>query len=78
MLAFIFYCFLAYLLYNVIFKFVIPVYRATKQVKRGFRDMQDRMQQHTQQPNMHTNKTTKASEPVAKKDEYIDFEEVKD
>ncbi len=77
MLAFLFYCFLAYLLYNIIFKFVIPVYRATKQVKRGFRDMQDRMNQHAQQPNTH-NKTTKASEPVAKKDEYIDFEEVKD
>ncbi len=77
MLAFLFYCFLAYLLYNIIFKFVIPVYRATKQVKRGFRDMQDRMNQHTQQPNMH-NKTTKVSEPATKKDEYIDFEEVKD
>ncbi len=78
MLAFLFYCFLAYLLYNIVFKFVIPVYRATKQVKRGFRDMQDRMQQHTQQPNMHGSNTKKASEPVAKKDEYIDFEEVKD
>jgi hypothetical protein len=78
MLAFLFYCFLAYLLYNIIFKFVIPVYRATKQVKKGFKDMQDRMQQQTGQPNTFSNTTTKSSTSTVKTGDYIDFEEVKE
>jgi hypothetical protein len=78
MLAFLFYCFLAYLLYNIIFKFVIPVYRATKQVKKGFKDMQDRMQQQTGQQNTYSNTTTKTSTSTVKTGDYIDFEEVKE
>lgn len=78
MLAFLFYCFLAYLLYNIIFKFVIPVYRATKQVKKGFKDMQDRMQQQTGQQNTYSNTTTKNSTSTVKTGDYIDFEEVKE
>jgi hypothetical protein len=78
MLAFLFYCFLAYLLYNIIFKFVIPVYRATKQVKKGFKDMQDRMQQQTGQQNTFSNTTTKSSTSTVKTGDYIDFEEVKE
>lgn len=78
MLAFLFYCFLAYLLYNIIFKFVIPVYRATKQVKKGFKDMQDRMQQQTGKQNTYSNATTKNSTSTVKTGDYIDFEEVKE
>lgn len=78
MLAFLFYCFLAYLLYNIIFKFVIPVYRATKQVKKGFKDMQDRMQQQTGPQNTFSNTTTKSSTSTVKTGDYIDFEEVKE
>ena len=77
MLAFLFYCFLAYLAYNIIFKFIIPVYRTTKQVKKGFRDMQERMQQGSGQQNGYTQNNTHPSEPATKTGEYIDFEEVK-
>jgi hypothetical protein len=73
MFLFLFYCFLAYLLYQLVFKFVIPIYRTTKQVKKGFRDMQERMQQH-QQSSTSTSKTNNSTSKVG---DYIDFEEVK-
>lgn len=69
--------FLAYLAYQVIFKLVIPIYRTTRQVRRTFREMQERMQAQNGEekpypPGTHTN---------APKDkvggDYIEFEEVK-
>lgn len=75
-LGFLFYLFLAFLLYKFVFGFVIPVYKTTQKVKRGFRDMQERMKQpgnHPEQPS--------SPKPDKKKDkvgDYIDFEEVKD
>ncbi len=78
MLTYLFYFFLAYLLYNIIFKLVLPVYRTTKQVKRSFRDMQSRMQQPAQEQTPF--KPVSQNRATAKKtsDEYIDFEEVKE
>jgi hypothetical protein len=75
----LFYGFLLYLAYRLIFNFIIPIYKTTKQVKRSFRDMQEQMQQRTdqyyQQPqnNASTQKAANGS-----KGDYIDFEEVKD
>ena len=73
----LFYLFLAYLLYNLVFKFIIPIYRTTRQVKKGFREMQERMQQHTQPSNQQSH-SSKQKEPKGKEGEYIDFEEVKE
>jgi hypothetical protein len=73
---FLFYLFLFYLLYKLVFDLVLPVYRATRQVKRGFREMQEKMQQQ---------ETGYEGQPQADEKayngsggEYIDFEEVKD
>ena len=73
MLLFFFYFFLAYMLYQLVFKFILPIYRTTKQVRRGFRDMQDRMNGHTPETGAPASKP--AQKPVG---DYIDFEEVKD
>jgi hypothetical protein len=74
MLLFLFYLFLAYLAYQLIFNFVLPIYRTTKQVRRGFRDMQDRMNGHAAAQSGQP-----ASKPEEKKvGDYIDFEEVKE
>ncbi len=78
MLAFLFYCFLAYLAYNLVFRFIIPIYRTTRQVKRGFREMHERMQHGAKDGNGNTQKNTTPSEAVNKTGEYIDFEEVKE
>lgn len=66
-----------YLLYKLIFDFIIPVYKTTKQVNRKMGEMQSRMNEHMQQQsNMHTDA---AKEKAAKpgKEDYIEFEEVK-
>ncbi len=64
------------MLYQFVFKFIVPVYRTTRKVKRGFREMQERMNQqmnqYNQQPQPQTiNKKSSDSD-------YIEFEEVKD
>ena len=74
MFLFLFYCFLAYMAYQLVFRFILPIYRTTRQMRRSFRDMQDRMNGNApEQPFSHT--------PPGKKvptGEYIDFEEVKE
>jgi hypothetical protein len=72
---FLFYCFLAYLLYVLIFRFILPIYRTTREVKKGFREMKDRMQQHTEQQNGYS---TYVKQQKEDKGDYIDFEEVKE
>ena len=72
--------FVLYLLYKLVFDLIIPVFKTTQQVKRQFGDMSARMQDQMsqQQPPANSfNNTTKASATSAKKDDYIDFEEVK-
>ena len=77
MLLYIFFAFLAYLLFKLIVDFVIPVYKTTQRVKRSFREMQQKMNgqfSHTPQP--QDEKTyEKKRKPSS---DYIDFEEVKD
>jgi hypothetical protein len=79
----LFYIFLAYMLYNLVFKFILPVYRTTRRVKKGFREMQDRMNEQMRQQQGYGGSTS--SKPHIKPEtnstatgEYIDFEEVKD
>jgi hypothetical protein len=79
MFSLLFYGFLIYLLYRLVFHFIIPLYKTTRQVKKSFRNMQDQMRQHTdpygqQQPQKNQQKKPGAS----KVGDYIDFEEVKD
>ena len=61
---------LAYLGYQFIFKFLLPVMRATRQVKdqmRGFQSKMEEQQQDFQQP----------KEEKKKAGDYIDYEEIK-
>jgi hypothetical protein len=78
-LSFLFFGFLAYLLFRVVFDFVIPIYRTTKKVKRTFREMNERMNQQNQQaatpPHQHNNTTATKKSSIG---DYIDFEEVKE
>jgi hypothetical protein len=75
-LSFLFYAFLIYLAYKLIFEFIIPVVRTTRQVKKGFREMKSRME-----GNGFGGSGTQPQPETKKKDipgEYIDYEEVKD
>jgi hypothetical protein len=71
MLSYIFYFFLAYLAYQLVFKFILPIYRTTRQVKRGFREMKERMNGHA--PDGASSKAAPKGRPIG---DYIDFEEV--
>ena len=78
-LSFLFFIFLAYVLYKLVFDFIIPIYKTTKRVKKSFREMQQKMQEQQSgaAPQKHPqNSTTKSSQqPLG---DYIDFEEVKE
>ena len=67
-----------YLLYKLIFDFIIPVYKTTKQVSRKMGEMQSKMNDNIK--NQQTNTQTTASNEKATKpirEDYIEFEEVK-
>ena len=68
-----------YFIYRLVFDFIIPVYKTTRQVRRGFRDMQDRMNDYQRQqgaPNQpQGSDPNKDKKP--KVGEYIEFEELK-
>jgi Sec-independent protein translocase protein TatA len=61
-------------LYKVIFDFIIPVYKTTKQVKTKMNDMHSRMQEQLRGQSTTTQEPQKKT---ASKDDYIDYEEVK-
>ena len=77
-LGFLFLAFIIYLGYRFVFNFLIPIIRTTRKMRRGFREMQERMNQHAQQfqqkPQAHQNENNNKG----KAGEYIDFEEIKD
>lgn len=83
------YALLIYLLYRLVFHFIIPVYKTTRQVKKQFRDMHSRMQDHMNQQSAYAeasadkqagnskNSAPKTDSNKEKAGDYIDFEEVK-
>ena len=79
MLRYLFYAFLIYLAYRLVFHLIIPIYKTTKQVKKQFREMHSRMEDHINQ--QQANQQTADPRPENKKEQvggdYIDFEEVK-
>lgn len=74
---FIFYAFLFYLAYKLVFDLVIPLFRTTRKIKKGIREMQERMGQQSEPQQRNTTNTTASGNGQAKKGDYIDFEEVK-
>jgi hypothetical protein len=83
MLKILLYGLLIWFLYNLVFRFIIPVYRTSKQMKQKFREMHEQMQnqataagqqQQPQQKGSPIPKSSAASKPTG---DYIDFEEVK-
>ena len=82
MLRIILIALMIYLAYRVIFHLVIPIYRTTRQVKKGFREMQEQMneqmrQQQQRQTSSFTEEQSSASIKKAPAEDYIDFEEIK-
>lgn len=76
----ILYGILLYLLYKFVFELVIPVSKATTQVKDKLKEMQEqqlRQQQQYQQQQAQAAQAQQAKQADTKGSDYIDFEEVK-
>lgn len=86
-MKYVLFAILAYILYQFVFKLVIPIYQASQKIKKGFGEMsarmnhsdgQDRMQEQMKQQQSQANTSSKApEEPKVKVGEYIEFEELK-
>ena len=78
MMRYILYALLAWFLYKLIFGFIIPIYKTTRQVKKKFSEMNDRMQeQQMKQQGFNHQPTQQKSPSKSPGGDYIDFEEVK-
>ena len=72
---------LFYLVYKIIFDLIVPAAQTTKQVKKQFTDMQNKMQEpsdkfNKQQSNQYNSSNT-SSYSKPDNDDYIEFEEIK-
>ncbi len=76
LLRVLFELFILYLVYKLIFDFIIPVYQTSKQVKQKMGEMQQKMNEHMQQQKGAQPDTADPS-AKPKKEDYIEFEEVK-
>ena len=77
-LGFLFTALVVYLAFRLVFDFILPVYRTTRRVRKGFREMQERMQQAQQGPRPGQPEPGKpADDKLSGLGEYIEFEEVK-
>jgi heme exporter protein D len=77
MFKIILYGFLLYLLYKFIFELVIPVTKATSQVKDKLREMQEQQQRAARQQEQQAEPQERAQASGEKKGDYIEFEEIK-
>lgn len=77
-MKYVLYALLAWFLYKLIFRFIIPIVITTRRMKKKFREMHARMeeQQKDQQNFSPPSSHQKPSSPTRNED-YIDFEEVK-
>lgn len=72
------YAFLFYLLYRMIFDFIIPVYKTSNRLKKGFRDAHQKMSEQMNNSKQYSTNLPKSSAPSkASKYDYIEFEEIK-
>lgn len=74
MLRYILLGFAIYFTYRFIVGFAWPVYKTTKQVRKQFDAMREQQEQFTQSQQQPT---PEKKQPKVDKDDYIEFEEIK-
>jgi cellobiose-specific phosphotransferase system component IIA len=75
MIKLIFYGLVVYLIYKLIFELVIPVGKASSQMREKIQQMQD--QQNFQQQQSKPAAEPQKAQPAKTDKDYIEFEEVK-
>ena len=76
-MKYVLFALLAWFLYKLVFKFIIPIYKTTRQIKKGFRQMQEKMKEQYQQQQAAQPSNRPAQEQQKPLGDYIDYEEVK-
>ncbi|MET0571484.1 MAG: hypothetical protein ABWZ79_08660 [Pedobacter agri] len=77
---FLLFALLIWFLYNLVFRFIIPIYKTTKQVKKKFSEMREQMDEKMNQQQGFGNtrpQNAQKSQPPKASGDYIDFEEIK-
>ncbi len=71
--------FVIYLVYKLVFEFIIPVYRTTKQMKKKMTEMHQQMQEQEKMNDQAYNNTNAQKQPSGKSyaEDYIEYEEIK-
>lgn len=71
--------FVIYIVYKLIFDFIIPIYRTSKQLKTKVDEMNQRMNQQQQNVNNPQFQPSTHHQPAHKPatEDYIDYEEIK-
>ncbi len=77
LLKLIFYGFVLYLLYKLIFHFIIPVSRATSQIKSKIREAQEQQRVEQEAQEAAARQQYQRNTVAPSDAEYIDYEEVK-
>lgn len=72
----LFQLFLIYMLYKFVFNLVIPLYKASQQMRKKMNEMNSRMQQQEMNQRAQAQQPT-PSTPKINKEDYIDYEEIK-
>jgi len=65
-----------YLIYKFVFELLVPVTKATSQMKDKIQEMQEQQQKMKQQQQEQQN-NQKKDKPTVDKGDYIDYEEIK-
>jgi type II secretory pathway component PulM len=76
MIKFIFYGLVIYLIYKLVFDLVVPVSKASVQMKQKLQEMQDQ-QNRFQQEQAQAKPAPKATQQPSADKDYIEYEEVK-
>ena len=66
-----------YLLYKLIFDFILPVSRASSQIKNRMNQMHQQQQNNYASQNTNAPSDTQQTKTGPHADEYIDYEEIK-
>jgi len=78
MIRYLLFALLIWFLYNLIFRFIVPVYKTSRQMKKKFSEMHQQMQDRmNQQQGFADDTSVKKSASQKPGGDYIDFEEIK-
>ncbi len=66
-----------YFLYKLIFDFIIPLYKSSKQMRGKIHEMHTKMREQQQTQQQKEKQEPPKKQTIISKDDYLDYEEIK-